>query len=312
MPLTDYFSPITGHRSPITNARPQLPITDYLYPMSRIFSEPWHDYELIDAGNNKKLERWGETITIRPDRNAYFMAGLEESEWRKKAHFEFLERTPNAGEWRELKPGTPHKWQIRFGQIVLNLELTKFKHVGIFPEQRTNWDFVTERLKTGDRFLNLFGYTGAVSLAACRKGADVFHCDSVKQIIAWTKENMESSGLSGIHWILEDALKFAAREVKRGNKYQGIIMDPPAFGLGANKERWKIEDKFAELVDLAKNLVEHDGFIVINTYSPRLQIEKIREICSAAFTGYKVEVNKLCIRSASGKVIEYGELTRVV
>ena len=279
--------------------------------MSRIFTQHWNDYELIDAGNNKKLERWGKIVTIRPERNAYFKAAFSENEWKQKAHFEFIEKTSNSGEWIALKPGTPGKWQIHFDGITLNLELTKFKHVGVFPEQRTNWDFVKNHLSPGDRFLNLFGYTGAVSLVARKKGADVYHCDSVKQIISWSKENMESSGLSDIHWILEDAMKFAQREVKRGNRYKGIIMDPPAFGLGANKERWKIEDKFPELLVLAKSLVQTNGFILINTYSPRLQVEKINQLCTEIFSGYKIEVNKLCLRSTSGKIIEYGELTRI-
>ncbi len=279
--------------------------------MSRLFANSWKDYELLDAGNSKKLERWGEIVTIRPDRNAYFKSGSPESEWKSLAHFEFVEKTANSGDWIELKPGAPRSWQIKFNDIKPNLKLTQFKHVGIFPEQRTNWDFVAQHLKSGDRFLNLFGYTGAVSMVARSKGADVFHCDSIKQIIQWGKENMEGSGLSDIHWILEDALKFAHREAKRGNKYKGIIMDPPAFGLGANKERWKIEDKFSELMQLAKSLVEPGGFIIANTYSPRLEIDEIKKFTSKIFPSSNVEVSKLCIKSATGKVIEYGELTRV-
>jgi 23S rRNA (cytosine1962-C5)-methyltransferase len=279
--------------------------------MSRTFTNHWKDYELLDAGNSKKLERWGKVVTIRPDRNAYFKSGSPESEWKSLAHFEFVEKTTNSGEWIELKPGTSRDWQIQFNKITLNLKLTQFKHVGVFPEQRTNWDFVAQHLNEGDRFLNLFGYTGAVSLVARSKGADVFHCDSIKQIIQWGKENMEASGLSDIHWILEDALKFAQREVKRGNKYKGIIMDPPAFGLGANKERWKIEDKFSELLHLAKDLVEPGGFIIANTYSPRLEIDEIKKITSKIFPSNQVEVSKLCIKSVTGKVIEYGELTRI-
>lgn len=279
--------------------------------MSRTFTNHWKDYELLDAGNSKKLERWGKVVTIRPDRNAYFKSGSPESEWKNLAHFEFVEKTTNSGEWRELKPGTSRDWQIQFNKITLNLKLTQFKHVGVFPEQRTNWDFVAQHLNEGDRFLNLFGYTGAVSMVARSKGADVFHCDSIKQIIQWGKENMEASGLSDIHWILEDALKFAHREAKRGNKYKGIIMDPPAFGLGANKERWKIEDKFSELMQLAKSLVEPGGFIIANTYSPRLEIDEIKKFTSKIFPSGQTEVSKLCIKSVTGKVIEYGELTRV-
>lgn len=280
--------------------------------MSRIFSESWNDYELLDAGNNKKLERWGTVVTIRPERNAYFRPALSDTEWKKTAHFEFIEKTSNSGEWKVLQKNVPHEWQISFGEIKLNLKLTKFKHVGIFPEQRINWDFVSDHLKNGDRFLNLFGYTGAVSVVARNKGADVFHCDSVKQIIQWGKENMEASNLSDIHWVLEDALKFAHREVKRGNKFKGIIMDPPAFGLGANKERWKIENKFEELISLAKELIEPNGFIIANTYSPRLEQKEIMSLTRKVFPDSDISCNKLCIRSKTGKIIEYGELTRIL
>jgi 23S rRNA (cytosine1962-C5)-methyltransferase len=280
--------------------------------MSRVFANSWKDYELLDAGNSKKLERWGKVVTIRPDRNAYFKPGSPDTEWKKLAHFEFVEQSANSGEWIQLKPNAPREWQIQFQQITLNLKLTKFKHVGIFPEQSYNWEFVSGHLKSDDRFLNLFGYTGAVSLVARSKGADVFHCDSVKQIISWGKENMEASGLTDIHWILEDALKFAQREVKRGNKYKGILMDPPAFGLGTNKERWKIEDKFHELLQMANSLVEPTGFIIANTYSPRLNADQIIEIATDVCPGKRLEVNKLSIRSATGKTIEYGEITRIM
>ena len=279
--------------------------------MSRTYSQHWPDYELIDAGNDRKLERWGNIITIRPERNAYFKSILSENDWRQRAHFEFIEKTNNSGDWKALKSGFPNEWQIVFNQIVINLKLTKFKHIGIFPEQRTNWDFIGKNLFAGDRFLNLFGYTGIASVVARRKGADVFHCDSVKQVLAWGRENMDSSGLSDIHWVLEDALKFARREVKRGNKYKGIIMDPPAFGIGAKKERWKIENKFSELMELSAELVEEDGFVIANTYSPRLKSDDIYRMARIHFGGKEIKVSTLSIKSTTGKIIEYGELTRI-
>ncbi|PAJ71726.1 SAM-dependent methyltransferase [Pseudoalteromonas sp. NBT06-2] len=274
--------------------------------MKRTFTKHWNDYELIDAGNQEKLERWGDIITIRPDMNAYFKAILSEKEWRNKAHFEFVESSKSSGTWQALKKGPPTKWAINFKQLTLNIELTKFKHVGIFPEQRVNWDFIADNLNDGDRFLNLFAYTGAASIAARAKGADVFHCDSVKQVISWGNENMQSSGLSDIHWIHEDALKFAQREIKRGKKYNGIVMDPPAFGIGAKKQRWKIENKFPELLAAALELKEPGGFIVINTYSPRLDEEKIRKITKELVAHEKVEVTTLSMRTTTGKTLEYG------
>jgi len=278
--------------------------------MSRTFSEGWQDYELIDAGGAKKLERWGKIITIRPDRNAYFKSEIPFKQWQTMAHFEFVEDTHNKGEWRNLK-NAAEEWQINFNDLVFNLKLTKFKHVGLFPEQQTNWDFISKYLKPNQQFLNLFAYTGAASLVAKKTGADVFHCDSVKQVITWARENMELSNLNGIRWVLDDALRFAQKEVKRSHKYDGIVMDPPAFGLGAKKERWKIENRFPELVKTASELLSSDGFLIINTYSPRLTEKEIKPIVKQFFPTKNIEINKLCIKSTSGKVIEYGELTRV-
>lgn len=279
--------------------------------MKRIYSSHWSDYELIDAGNNKKLERWGNTITIRPDRNAYFSPILSLQEWLQKAHFEFIEETPSKGTWKTLKKETALNWRINYKEIVFNLRLTKFKHLGLFPEQQTNWDFIKNHIEKDDKFLNLFAYTGGASLIANANGADVFHCDSVKQVITWSKENMESSNLSDIHWVFDDALKFATKEVKRGKKYKGIIMDPPAFGIGAKKERWKIETKFPELVKIASQLLSNDGFLIINTYSPKLKEELIQDIIKDYFPNKKIEINKLSLKSNTGKTLEYGELTRV-
>jgi 23S rRNA (cytosine1962-C5)-methyltransferase len=279
--------------------------------MKRIFSSHWSDYELIDAGNDKKLERWGDIITIRPDRNAYFSPIQSIKEWKDKAHFEFIEETSSKGIWNTIKKGTPKEWQINYKNCVFNLRLTKFKHLGIFPEQQTNWDFIKSNIKPEGKFLNLFAYTGGASLVANSAKAAVFHCDSVKQVISWSKENMESSNQENIHWVFDDALKFATKEVKRGKKYDGIIMDPPAFGIGAKKERWKIETKFPELVKVASELLSKNGFLIINTYSPKLKEEKIYDIVKEYFPNKKIEVNKLSLKTTSGKTLEYGELTRV-
>jgi len=285
--------------------------------MKRIYSQHWKDYELIDAGNNKKLERWGEIITIRPDRNAYFSPVLSENKWTQKAQYEFIEATTNTGTWVSLDKNFPisetetPNWQINYKEIVFNLKLTKFKHLGIFPEQQTNWEFITNRLPKDGKFLNLFAYTGGSSLVANASGADVFHCDSVKQIISWAKMNMESSKQNRIHWVLDDALKFALKEVKREKKYDGIIMDPPAFGIGTKKERWKIETKFPELVKTSSELLSEKGFLIINTYSPKLKEETIRKTVQQYFPNKNIEVKKLSIKTTSGKILEYGELTRV-
>ncbi len=286
--------------------------------MKKIYSNPWSDYELIDAGNDKKLERWGDIITIRPDRNAYFTSILSINEWHQKAHFEFVETTKQSGTWVSLNTSKPilnnkenTNWQISYKKSIFNLRLTKFKHLGLFPEQQTNWEFINSHLTEGTKFLNLFAYTGGASLIANHKGADVFHCDSVKQVITWAKYNMESSNQEGIHWVLDDALKFATKEVKRGKKYDAIIMDPPAFGLGAKKERWKIETKFSELVKVASELLSSKGFLIINTYSPKLKEEIIRQTVQKYFPSKNIEIKKLSLKSTTGKTLEFGELTRV-
>lgn len=286
--------------------------------MKRIYSNHWADYELIDAGNNKKLERWGEIITIRPDRNAYFKPMLSQKDWNLKAHYEFIEVTKNTGVWKSLKKDFPiseneemASWNISYKKCVFNLRLTKFKHLGLFPEQLTNWEFINNHLSKDSKFLNLFAYTGGASLVANCKDSEVYHCDSVKQIITWAKNNMESSGQEGIHWVLDDALKFASKEVKRGKKYDGIIMDPPAFGLGAKKERWKIETKFPELVQVASQLLSKKGFLIINTYSPKLKEEIINSTVLKYFPSKTIDIKKLSLKTTTGKILEYGELTRV-
>ncbi|MFK8037701.1 MAG: class I SAM-dependent methyltransferase [Crocinitomicaceae bacterium] len=279
--------------------------------MKKIYSSHWSNYELLDAGHDKKLERWGDVVTIRPDRNAYFKPIWDQKKWQNLAHFEFIESTTTKGSWVDLGNELPPNWEISYKKLSFNLKLTTFKHIGLFPEQQANWEYIQKMLKPNERFLNLFGYTGGASIAAKEVGADVFHIDSVKQINTWAKENMESSGLIDIHWVVEDALKFAVREAKRGNKYQGIIMDPPAFGLGAKKERWKIEQRFPELVSVASKLLEKDGFLIINTYSPRLKEDQIKSILFEHFPNKTIEVSKLCLKTTTGKTIEYGELSRV-
>lgn len=272
--------------------------------MSRIYAEQWKDYELIDAGGNKKLERWGDIITIRPERNAYFGSKITHAEWKQRAHFEFIESSSTKGEWLALKEDLPASWHINYHDLKLKLELTQFKHIGLFPEQSINWKFIDEHIAEGQKFLNLFAYTGAASIVARKNGADVFHCDSVKQIISWGKENMQLSGLEDIHWVLEDAVKFAQREVKRGKKYNGIIMDPPAFGIGAKKERWKIENKIEELLETVLELKSDTGFIIINTYSPKLkEFDMIKLLQQYQLTG---GVDTLCMKTTTGKVLEYG------
>lgn len=277
----------------------------------KTYSLAWEDYELIDAGGGKKLERWGTVYTIRPEVQAYFHSGKPFDEWKELAHWEFISKSGQSGTWKKLKDSAPEKWIIGYETLKFQLELTKFKHLGLFPEQQTNWEFIEKRIAKNDKFLNLFAYTGASSCAAKCAGADTIHVDSVKQLISWAKVNMETSGLTDIKWVLEDAMKFAAREQKRGNKYKGIVMDPPAWGLGAKGEKWKLEDKIEELMSTAAALLSRDGFLVMNTYSPTLEINTIKSLANRYFKHKSIEVSELWMQTTTGKDLYFGNLLRV-
>lgn len=280
-------------------------------PAERIYSTPWNDYELIDAGGGKKLERWGKIITIRPEVQAYFKSEKTFKEWEQMAHWEFVSKGGQSGVWKALKKDVPRQWSISFEKLHFHLELTKFKHLGLFPEQRTNWDFIKKHIGSDDKFLNLFAYTGAASCVARYTGAETYHVDSVKQLISWARQNMEESRLLNIKWVLEDALKFAVREQKRGNKYKGIIMDPPAWGLGAKGEKWKLEEKIDELLATAASLMEEDGFLIMNTYSPTLDNDMISSLAEMYFEGRQIEVKELWMKTTTGKDLYFGNLLRV-
>jgi 23S rRNA (cytosine1962-C5)-methyltransferase len=254
----------------------------------------WGDYELIDSGGLEKLERFGKFILTRPEPQAVWSKTLPVSEWENLSHATFKRtkgidpakaESAEKGEWRR-KPGVPDQWIIKYAYKELNmafrLGFTSFGHVGIFPEQAVNWNYIYDhiRLVHGTRHqsakseitlfkvLNLFAYTGGASLAAKAAGADVVHVDSVKPVINWAKEDMELSGLKDIRWVVEDAMKFVQREVKRGNKYNGIILDPPAYGRGPDGEKWILQDSINEMISLCRKLLyENDCFFIVSLYS---------------------------------------------
>lgn len=238
--------------------------------------QDWSDYELIDSGNFEKLERFGRYITARPEPQALWNKSLSDAEWKQRtnAYFRKDKRNEERGEW-DIKPQMPQQWFVNYRhenmKLRMRLGLTSFKHVGLFPEQAENWNFIYEQVNkigTSARVLNLFAYTGGASLAARSAGADVTHVDSVKPVITWARENMEASGLDGIRWIVDDALKFVRREVKRGKKYNGIILDPPAYGRGPDGEKWILEENLNELLSLCHQLLEpRNSFLVLNLYS---------------------------------------------
>ncbi|HEV8666900.1 MAG TPA: class I SAM-dependent methyltransferase [Candidatus Paceibacterota bacterium] len=226
-------------------------------------------YELIDSGGEAKLERFGDVVLLRPDPQALWPKGKPE-EWSKANGVYVKENSEGnkaAGKWTG---DIPKEWPIEFGGLTLIVKPTSFKHTGIFPEQLPNWEFIADKVTPGAKVLNLFAYTGGATLAAAKAGAEVTHVDASKSAVAWARENATASGLADkpIHWIVEDVLTYVTREIKRGSKYDAIIMDPPAFGHGPKSEIWKIEENFVELVTLCKQfLSDKPAFILINGYA---------------------------------------------
>lgn len=250
--------------------------------MQLLRPQHWKDYELIDSGDYEKLERFGKYIIRRPEPQAVWRKSLPEKEWEDAADATFKKEKGKTsqdgndkGVWVQ-KNGMPDQWFINYRykemKLRFRLGLTSFKHVGVFPEQSENWDFIYDTVRSLNvsepKVLNLFAYTGGASIAAKSAGADVTHVDSVKQVITWSRENMDASDLHDIRWIVEDALKFCRREVKRGKKYNGIILDPPAYGRGPDGEKWILEENIAEIMSLCSQLLEDsNSFLILNLYS---------------------------------------------
>lgn len=261
-------------------------------------TESSRDYELLDSGENEKLERYGKFVLSRPDPQALWNKNLSEKEWQKADAI--FTRDEKAG-WK-IKLGMPKEWQIELGELKFWIKPTAFKHVGIFPEQISNWDFMRDLIKKSNReinVLNLFGYTGGATLACLEAGVKVCHLDGSKVAINWAKENAEISGLKDkpIRWILDDARAFIKREIKRGKKYEAIIMDPPAFGRGPDGELWKIEEHFLNLLELCKSVLSDKPlFFIINGYAS-----------GYSALAYKNNLDEI-MKNFSGE-IEIGELT---
>ena len=270
--------------------------------MLKALKTRFEDYELIDSGNFEKLERFGKFITRRPEPQAIWQRSLDEREWQRLADASFLRdaKSEERGEWR-TKPSMPSRWTVAYDykemHLRMRLGLTSFKHVGIFPEQAENWNFIYDRVEALSslkgrkaKILNLFAYTGGATLAARAAGADVTHVDSVKQVVTWSRENMESSGLEGVRWMVEDALRFVKREVRRGNRYDGIILDPPAYGRGPEGEKWVLESHIGEMLAACAELLEREGaFLVLNLYSMGLSAMLARTAVRQAFGTPKAE-----------------------
>lgn len=279
-------------------------------------TKPSKDYELLDSGDGEKLERYGKVVFRRPDPQALWTKSLNIQEWNKaQASFN---REGKKGDWN-LKGNIPERWQIEFGDLKLWIRPTSFKHTGLFPEQLPNWDWMREKItraKREVRVLNLFGYTGGASIAAAQAGASVVHVDGSKVAIQWGKDNAIASGLEEkpIRWILDDARVFVKREIKRGNSYDGILLDPPAFGHGPKKELWKIEDHLPELLKLCTQILSDKPlFFLINGYASgysSIAYENNLKQLMEKFGG-SFEKGELAIEeSKSGKLLPCGIFSR--
>ncbi len=234
----------------------------------------WKDYELIDCGRGEKLERWGEVILIRPDPQIIWNTPKQLALW-KQAHARYRRSSTGGGAWQILKK-VPPVWKISYGDLRFQLKTMGFKHTGVFPEQAVNWDFTGNLIRNAPKplkVLNLFAYTGGATLACAQAGASVCHVDASKGMVAWARENAAASGLSDrpIRWLVDDCIKFVQREQRRGNRYDGIIMDPPSYGRGPGGEVWKLEEQLFSLVELCRSILSPDAkFFLLNSYTTGL------------------------------------------
>ena len=248
-----------------------------------LISNEWKEYELINCSNGEKLERWGNYYLLRPDPQIIWNDGDIYIENKNKIHAHYIRSNKGGGHWENLKK-TPESWTISYKNLTFNIKQMGFKHTGLFPEQATNWDYMIDKIKKSKRnikVLNLFAYTGGATVACLSAGANVVHVDSSRGMVEWAKENIKSSHLdnSNVRFIVDDVVKFVKREIRRGNKYDAIIMDPPSYGRGANGEVWNIEEKIFELVELCNNLLSDKPlFFIINTYTTGLSKEVFTNI----------------------------------
>ncbi|MDR1562815.1 MAG: class I SAM-dependent methyltransferase [Dysgonamonadaceae bacterium] len=275
-----------------------------------------NDYELIDTGGYEKLERFGKYVLRRPEPQAVWGKALPEADWLRSADAWFRKGKGKSdidgnerGQW-QLRPGIDEQWFVSYKykdmHLRFRLGFTAFKHVGIFPEQASNWDFIYDNCrKLGDsaNVLNLFAYTGGASMAARAAGAEVTHVDSVKPVLVWSKENMYASRLDNIRWICEDAMKFVNREVRRGSRYRAIILDPPAYGRGAEGEKWQLEEDIYELLVSCSKIADPDNFFcVLNLYSMGFSPLVAENLLKDCFSGHTaIESGELFLEDRAGR-----------
>ena len=250
-------------------------------------ADKWRDYELIDASGGEKLERWGNQVLLRPDPQAIWATPRIDKRW-KKPDAAYRRSSSGGGAWE--KNSLPASWQIGYGELTFQVKPMSFKHTGLFPEQASNWDWAMARIRSSKRpvsVLNLFAYTGAATVACAKAGAQVCHVDAAKGMVAWAKENAAASGLKDapIRWIVDDCAKFVEREIRRGRRYDAIIMDPPSYGRGPGGEVWKLEKDLWPFVSLCAGVLSEEPlFVLINSYTTGLSPSVLSYTAESIFT----------------------------
>ena len=248
----------------------------------------WDDYELLDCGRGEKLERWGDKLLVRPDPQAIWNTPRNHRGW-DRPDARYARSSTGGGQWADRS--VPQRWQIRYQDLTFNVGLMNFKHTGVFPEQAANWDFARERIQNAGRpvsVLNLFAYTGGATIACAAAGASVCHVDAAKGMVQWARDNARSSGLEdrSIRWIVDDCAKFVEREIRRGRRYDAIIMDPPSYGRGPSGEVWKLEENLYPFVELVSGVLSDDPlFVILNSYTTGLSPSVLTYILQTVIGG---------------------------
>ena len=280
-------------------------------------SDAWQDFELIDCADGEKLERWGKYTLVRPDPQAIWSTPRKDARWNT---FDAQYHRSESGGGRWSKAKLPEEWKIRYRDLTFHVKPMNFKHTGLFPEQATNWDWASQLIRSAGRevsVLNLFAYTGAASIACAKAGAAVCHVDAAKGMVAWGRENASASGLAEapIRWIVDDCAKFVEREIRRGRRYDALIMDPPSYGRGPGGEVWKLEKDLWPFVSLCAGVLSDDPlFVLINSYTTGLSPSVLTYITESIFTrkyGGRSEAQELGLPvTDSGLVLPCGASCR--
>ena len=286
----------------------------------------WKDYELIDSGDFEKLERFGKYILVRPEPQAIWKKVLSDEDWKRMAHAKFVREQTDKfrftddvkGGWSKDK-SMPESWNVQYQyndlNLTLRLALTGFGHVGIFPEQGNNWNFIYDTVRSWNgqpsRVLNLFAYTGAASVVARSAGAEVVHCDASRPGLNWANQNMQLNSLENIRWVYEDAFKFVRREQKRGNKYNGIIMDPPPYGRGPEGEKWTLQEQLDEIIEMSSELLESKNrFFILSMYAIGLSPTVGLNVAKTHFANVNFEYGEFFLKSKNERDLPMGTFLR--